>query len=614
MVTQVAYRQATTEVLHSLRHSELKNIADLVTAMREDYQVQFVERILRGLTAQIQISITADNMTDDMQDCATKLEETWRDNLDKMTEAYAYGRTAFEIVYGYDPKYQKNYVKKLVDLPVQNTELKITEMGDFEGIRLYEAKARHDQKLECNEVIVRPPYAWWCAINATELEIHGRSLFLGAPQKSYERKQLLLDLRQKFCRKFVFGNPKAHVPSAVTDENGKTIDAFKVVGDMYDHSGSGGLWTFSNETRDGKWAWDIEETAAVKDVSPLDAVIDGMDVEILRAFGILEKVVIEGAQVGSYAMITIQLLILYSIIESLVAQLLRSYKQHVVDAVVRLNWDPQQSNYPDFRCTYKSLADRNNLIVQEIVKSVLTSSNPSPLIIQGILDVTKLLEQVGMPLGTDLEAKIQKLMAMPSSSSPSPAPVAGAFSESRLTSPAGPVTKARQKVYPELRRLERLSERIRTGKITTKAALSLFQLEYPRFPARNARKILNEARPPTAFLSTEEEKDPGFFELASPEDSKPSVRGVPRADVLADRMTVVVWKLLEKWSGLIAKGQDAEARSVQTLIDLMLLDGYVAAGVIGALSPWAKSAQPMPKKNPDAITTKLPTSIKLGTA
>ena len=126
----------------------------------------------------------------------------------------------------------------------------------------------------------------------------------------------------------------------------------------YESYYAGGLIMFPN-SRDqhGRFLNEWTEQPSAMDPTPLETVLDGQDTEQLRAFGIPEKTVIEGAQVGSHAMVTVQMLTLLSVVEDLLNQFTASFRKQVIDNALAVNYRGQ-GDTPQITISYPPLKER----------------------------------------------------------------------------------------------------------------------------------------------------------------------------------------------------------------------------------------------------------------
>lgn len=377
------------------RKPEERRIDTIAEWMDADYQVRLAKLTLRANIQSVQVSIAAVNADGQADAIAERLQTLWEKSLASMIEAISHGRVAYEKVWTYDGT---SYIRKLDPLPFKATEMILDDDGSFAGIKL---------KAAGKELTIPVEQSWWLALDPTALEPHGRSRYLGAPYKTWEQRREALRLRKVFIERFVLGWAKAHVePTKVDPERpGEVIDNFKRIGDAYDAARSGGIIMFDNaRDEEGRFLEDIEEMPQVETIQPLDDAIDGMDAEQLRAFGIPEKTVIEGDAVGSFALVTQQMLILYSVVEDILGQFVNSFQAYIIAPTAEANGLPADA----ITATFPRLTEKPDSIVAEIVKGMFATGVVPPTL--SLIDIGQVLRSSGIPLTEDFEVKLADVM------------------------------------------------------------------------------------------------------------------------------------------------------------------------------------------------------------
>jgi hypothetical protein len=393
--------RGAASVLASGIRREDKSIYDIVERMERDYQVKLARLTIAANIFSIDVTVSAESPDPRARALADHLQRLWDATLPQMLNAVPYGRMAFEKVQEYDSANNLNFIECLDPLPYKETSMKLdTETGGFEGI-----------KLKCGEesITLDADKSWWLALDATAMELHGKSQYLGAPYETFLK-------REKTRRRFdVFMNRNAvrgwivYHPMDEEDERGNRYDPGEVTAAQLDAIRSGGHLMLPNllHPQDpAKYAYDVKETTEVLDTAPLLAVIVSEDAEQLRAFGIPEKTVTEGDAVGSFAMVKQQTLILYSVIDRLMGQFAASFQRYVIDKSIDLNFE--RGDRPHITITVAKLAQRPDSVTSQLVSQILGSPQLNPILISGGVDLRKMLESVGVPVTEDL---MQRLVA-----------------------------------------------------------------------------------------------------------------------------------------------------------------------------------------------------------
>jgi hypothetical protein len=351
--------QWSSATLKQLAEPESTDAVQLATRMRLDYQVQLAELVLSANVQSVPVRIDLPEEHDDRTaSLAGRLLQLFHDTLPSMLASLAEGRVAFEKVWDYDAGSDLTIIRKLEPLPASHTELKLGSAGEFKGVLLRGSPP----------VVLPPMKSWWLALDATASHPHGRSRFAGAPYETWKRRQKALRLRDVLLEKFALRGGIAHVPPTVETADGQVVDNFDATARAYTALQSGGLLLLPN-SRDSRGQFDYEftEAPATLDPKPIDASIDGMDAELLRAFGIPEKTVIEGHSVGSHAMVSQQMLVLSAVVEGVLRQFVNSFQSYVIDKVIEQNFEPDAS--PTLLLVFDS-------VVRSARKSATPESSP----------------------------------------------------------------------------------------------------------------------------------------------------------------------------------------------------------------------------------------------
>lgn len=377
---------------------EAREIAELVTRMREDDQVIFAEFTLKACIKRIDVFITTESEDPRAVAHADKLQALWERSLDDFLEAIAYGRSAFEKLYCYDANHNLRLPSCLEYLPFSLTKMELAE-GRFNGIVVGKGD---------NKVTLTADESVWVAIDSDALNPHGRSRFLGAPYKVWQKRQKVVGaggLEEKFLQRFALRGGVAHVEPTVTDEQtGNQIDNLAATGEAYQALMSGGLMILPNTTLDdGKYANDVTESPSALDPTPITNTVDKIDIRVLRAFGIPEKTVIDNGA-GSWDLVSLQMLILWAVCEGLLGQMVDAFQEQVIDPSVCDNYPPESGI--EIKATFTRPSQQPDSVLAEIAKALMTSGQLSPVVLSGGIDVRKILDAVGIPVTPDLEDRL----------------------------------------------------------------------------------------------------------------------------------------------------------------------------------------------------------------
>jgi hypothetical protein len=397
--------------LATLIQPECKDMGELAQQMNNDYQVTLAKTTLLANIAAVKVEIEPTGDDPRARLLADQLKKLWDTHLPEMVDIISDGRVAFEKLWDYNAAANVSFIRKLQALPYAQTEMKLVEnTGDFDGIELsYGGDNNKGKGSGAKKLDIPADNSWWLALDATATHPHGKSRYSGAPYVVWKERQTAIRLRKLFIQKLVLMGGVAHVPDELTMENGESIDTFTEMAKAHDERLAGGLMILSN-ARDGEgnYEFDITESPTTLDPAPLDGHIDGLDQEQLQAFSIPPKVVIEGDAVGSFAMVSMQRLILDAVVEHILKQMESSFQKYIIDKDVEATFQPGSG--VKIKIGHKSLLDQQNQIVTKVVEVLLTSPQLPTLLKSGAIDIMQLLEDSRIPLLPGAKEAIEKLL------------------------------------------------------------------------------------------------------------------------------------------------------------------------------------------------------------
>lgn len=409
-----------------LAATEPKDLADVVDQMNEDYQVQLAYRSIKAIIKTAQISVTvedADSLDPVAREKADWLAgmalELFQSRWSDMLEFIPYGRVAFEKVWKLSARKNCYYLDDLDPLPYRQTEMLLTTKthesgaGRFAGIRLtVEGKDPLDLKEEEGK-------AWWLALDPDAVNPYGKSRFMGAPKKVWEQRKEQFIREQLFEDKLLFNGAVAHLPDEPIPENGYSIEPMAALEQAMNDYRAGGIVQLPNDRDDnGNYHWDVTLPAGMTDASPIINLIGMTDVHMLRAFGLLEKCIVEGDSVGSYAMVSLQMLIVRAMCDEIFDQIKKSFQEFCLDKTAQINGLGEAK----LKISSPKLAQVPDSMLIEIAKTLLTASAVSPITTSGAIDILSIMEAVGIPVSDtakiEIDAMVSRLKNAPAASGP----------------------------------------------------------------------------------------------------------------------------------------------------------------------------------------------------
>lgn len=406
-MTQLITGSRSGRIVDALREVP-DDLTELVAEMRKDPHVQLAERVIRSNAKAATVSFTPKSQDRRAVVLAAILEDRWIKSLANALESYAFGWQAFEV--GYAVAGGVQYPNEFVPLPhraIPADEIDI-QNGKVESVTL--KMDGSDEKLT-----LARPYVWVSTIDRTALRPLGSSQFIGAVQEAWRDHKEVRDRRKAFARKHVLGTSIIRAPKYETrSENGvdRQIDVHQEIGQAFSAADGGDFLVLGcdrlvkSDGNEGDYKIEIERNGGeCQDASPLIALIDSLSDEILLANGIPPKTLVEGDGVGSFALVTQQMVILMNRVEEILAAVHESYVDFVVKPACKLNFGDSNA----ISSTFTPIADRPDDLGREIVKAVLTSPQLSPLVLTGAVDVGAMLKAQGIPISRTYEAELAKL-------------------------------------------------------------------------------------------------------------------------------------------------------------------------------------------------------------
>lgn len=548
-------------LLAKLIGSEPKSIGELVEGMRSDYQVRLCELTLQAMMQTVPVTINCEEqgLYSDEHDQARvdalcdHLTTLWHSRWQSMQEAIAYGRVAYEKVWGFDRDHGLQYLEDVEPLPFKQTTMLLDDEGHFNGINL--------RVSEEDQIDLEPIKSWWLAIDTTATEPHGKSRFLGAPQKVWLERRKLFKLRELFMNRCVLKGGVAHIPmGAAINEQGITTDDSMSVEQAFEAYVSGGLFLLPNtrDTDTKQYEYDLQLPEGLNDPAPLDAAIDGSDVEQTRAFGIPEKTIMEGDAVGSYAMVSLQMLVLYSVCDDILGQMIESFQKYVIDGPTgAIEQNFSDGFQPKITISAPKLARQPDSMVVEIAKNILTSGQLSPLVMAGAVDILAMLKGLDIPVSNEAEQIITEMVAKFRAAPAVPEPPPGA--------PTGPPPQATLSNQPSEKHRE------------------------------------NEGSESLTAHETQSKTDPDSDPSDSAQNPSAALSRVPTLDELADEAAAEAARIWEQINFELGRGHASygllNTANVERLLDelrQLKADSTTAAKLLGMVSLWKPTVNSVP--------------------
>ena len=402
-----------------------KDIVRLVDSIESDPQFLLGITVIRALATSATVSIEVDGETSQTQALVDNLMDVWSATLPEALKCFGYGRIAFEKIYGlYDSKAGIRPLEKLEPLPFESTEMRICkDDGRYQGIKL---------RIKDSEVLLDPPETWWLALDPTPKNPYGQSRYRGAPEAVLKERQKLSKNEGIFQDKFALGHGVAFAPSKYPDPESNTDTSSQPTSPLDDVANSlnalrsGGTMVLDSavDPKTGQPLFRYEAPKTTQDATPLENRRRILDAYALRSIGVPERAVTQDDATGSYAMAEVHWKVLQNTVEGLLNAIVVSFQKYVIDPAVLMNC--ASANRPSLKLVAQPIRDDLRPLVIDLVKSIVAAPQVSPLLAQGVIDLEKLVEASGLPLGPDVQEAIGRVREIARQMMPMPAPMPGA--------------------------------------------------------------------------------------------------------------------------------------------------------------------------------------------
>lgn len=438
-------RQRVKTAIAGTRIPETKSIAKLVEEIEKDYQFLLGKLAIKAIVQSAQVSIEGADPADKRATMvADNLMQRWAEALPKAFEAFGFGRVAFEQCYqpvtgdGMTPAY---LLDEFVQLPFERTALNVGDSGAIEGVTFTPPKG--------DPFDLAPPEVWWCAIDATPQEPHGRSRYLGAPREVWRQRRELDDNEKRWLKKYALGHGVLKAPSEYPplsragigtpgeiNQDGQPADPMEDGKKALEALRSGDVAVFpSGNNVDGSPMWEYAPPPGGPATQPLADRRRVLDAAALRSLGVPERALTQDESTGSYSMAQVHWQVMQTTCQGIVDQIAASYQRQVIDRACRYN------DVPRMWLIVQRLDLALVALMLELVKTILTAPQPSPYVAEGVVDVARLLESVRLPVGDDLEQRLAMVsaklaMAAPAGMPGAPAAFGRRFAADPMTPPA----------------------------------------------------------------------------------------------------------------------------------------------------------------------------------
>jgi hypothetical protein len=398
---------------------EPAGIKELVEKIERDVQFYFGYLIISSLAQSIEVSITSnvsapDPRTEALMD---NFKAWWDAMLVHAMRSFAYGRQAFEYLTIYSRQFDARVIGRIDPLPFECTEMNVDpETGRYEGIIV---------KTDNECIPIPKDRSWWCALDADPKNLHGRSRYLGAPLEVWKKRRELDKNEEIFLKKYALGHGVIYCPSKYDNRDSSVIragtfgevelngqpsdplaDGRSALADLR----SGGNLSLPSEPHkdSGVRKWEYIQPTSTQNAQPLENRRAALDVDALRSLGIPDLAIATEGDVGSYALGSERMKVLNKTVEGVFGQIATSFEQNVMWPVSALNFRRPPLFFVEWKTLSESAITQK---IQELLTNVIVSGQVSPLLTEGVLDVSEIVKSAQMPLGQDWESGLARISA-----------------------------------------------------------------------------------------------------------------------------------------------------------------------------------------------------------
>lgn len=403
----------TTSTITGNIKKEPRDTQKLVDDMRKDYAFKYAVYILKSQAVNTVVSIDTDSQDPRAASLRDSLLSVWERHIHKALDAIEYGRQAFEVVHCY--KEEENLIKvdDMTPLPWSLSHLVISPNGYIEGCSV--GKTKDDS------VFVPAKSLWWCAVNAEPLKPYGESMYRGAPWEVLQDRKEIFKNKRIFIGKYALGNGVARAPESTgqtaqpveqngstghLDQSGKAVNPLQVMDDLIQQAKSGGTMIFpSTKDEAGNYLWTFDQQPIPQDGTALTNQLDQSNIAVFWSMGIPDRSVSNSGDTGSWSSTDAFQMTLGYVVGTILSQVVTSFQEHVIDPIVKVNF----GDAVKLEMTWRPSGDRAQQRQENMVTAALAAPQLSPLIIEGVVDLPAAIESVGLPMGSDPQAAMDRI-------------------------------------------------------------------------------------------------------------------------------------------------------------------------------------------------------------
>lgn len=395
---------------------EPKNIPELVEKVENDPKAKICKSAILTACDSAEIDFVCDPPNPKFKADAEAFRELWQASKKDFFPSFAYGRCAFfKRWVGGQP------IRALEFLPFEMTYYIVDkETGKFGGIG-YRGETEDGK----DDQYIAPIDALWLAIDATPLNPHGRSRYIGAVLETWKKRQKFDITNENYDNKQSTGNRVLKAPCAWPKDNGNAVldkgtqgeigsdgELQTPLDDAMDRvavlEGGGTVGFHSGQhpaDQGGGELYSLTNLDTVGDSAHLQSRQKKYDDDMPEAFGFPPQA-LSVTETGAYAMVSAFQRILYYVAEEFLRQIVAAFQKYVINNWIDFNYPEGQR--PKITMVLKPLYSETKALLTEVAKQVLTGPDISPLVLFGAVNGSELFKTAGIPTSE----KFEQLMAL----------------------------------------------------------------------------------------------------------------------------------------------------------------------------------------------------------
>jgi SPP1 gp7 family putative phage head morphogenesis protein len=414
-------QQERKPIPQEIKSEDRDKVKRIIESIESDPVFSQIKKYIVATCKSAKVSIQVKSNDPRAKKLAESLEDLFRKHTDDLLACFAYGRVAFEKVWGdYDPKTNLKLYKKLIYLPYSNTSMKLDEDGHFAGIEF---------KSKDYEICLPVENSYWLSIDVDPEHPFGKSQYEGAPYLVYQRRKALFQLEMNWNHRLGVSVTVARAPitlpndntklgsKSILDNSGTVIspmdDMAQKLMDLYS---GGSIILPSERDKNGNPYFSIESQSQQNANAPLLAVLQDSERQAYQSFGLNPN---SFTGTGTYGSIREASRSTEIVAAGLLEQIKNSFQKFVIDPLVDANeWQEK----PDIKITSIHLGAGDNTALTTFAP-MFANNQANPMV--KFINWKAVFEQNGLPVSDNFDEEWKRFLNQPAPTTPPALPQMG---------------------------------------------------------------------------------------------------------------------------------------------------------------------------------------------